>query len=199
MLDVFTWLGYILLYLFNPDEIASDVIDSFHVSWWVHELLLFVHHALIVAGEAILVIIAVRHPKLFVALWRGIRWLWYWIRQALRWVGKRLGFRIRTGSLTNRPHAPGNGKRLTRTDIFWTGATPYLAKLASVAVVLQWRQFGWSGFTAAWLGGCLRIMAYPFLGKWVYLIIAVYALIRWRRYLVWLYQWLRSWVERVAL
>ena len=200
MLNILEWLGYILLYLTNPDEVASHLLDTQHFSWWSHELILFAHHAVGVVGlEAIVVIICRRHPWLIMPFWRLARGLWFRMRQSIRWIGKRFRQNVRTVRLARRPQVPGNGKRVTVADIFWTAATPIVAKFATVAMILQWKEYGWRGFLAAWLGGSLRIVAYPFIGNWVYLIIAVYAVIRWRRYIWWFFLWLRSLFARMVL
>jgi hypothetical protein len=162
---------------------------------------MFAHHAWIIIAEALLVLWVRWKPKWALAVWRFLQWAWYYLRRFGLLVRRKLHLPqvIRLGRLRTLNHGTTNGKRFTLRDMFLTSATPYIAKLASVAMVLQWKEYGWRGFLVVWLGGCVRIVAYPFLGKWVFAISGVYLLVRLWQYAKWpIPKWLLNSEEKTA-
>lgn len=192
--SILQWLGYVIFYIFSPDEAATIFLNQFQLHWLMHELWMFLHHAWIIAAEVMLIMWVRRKPGWALAIWRFVQWSWYYLRRAGQWLRRvlHLPHFIRLGRLRKLENENGGSKRLTLRDMFLTAATPYIAKLATIAMVFQWREHKWRGFLAVWIGGCLRIAAYPFIGKWVFAIVGVYLFVRLWQFAKWpIPRWLR--------
>ena len=70
------------------------------------------------------------------------------------------------------------GQEISYPDLYIFGLTPYCHKLGVIGLFARRKELGIRGFIALELGSFCRLMVYPIMGKYLFLIVAVFLLVR---------------------
>ncbi len=63
-------------------------------------------------------------------------------------------------------------------DLYIFGLTPQCHKFGVIALFARRHELGWRGFIALELGSLSRLLFYPLLGKYIFLLVGIFALLR---------------------
>jgi hypothetical protein len=152
----------------NEELIKALESGSFKLTFWEKDLLLYAHNGLWVLGKAVVFMIVFGILSVGVWILRRIFWLLRLLSRFLLRRNKNGGWnmaRRRKPNLKKRFDrwvvSQTHGKPITYRGLAYASGVPYVEKGVIMMVLYWWKIYGFRGLLAIWIGGNIRITAYP--------------------------------------